>query len=195
MNKESFDTLWDTVLSEQADPTIKNPRYREGRYIQQDYTEVWELVQLLSALNPQRCLEIGNACGGTTLVWKAIYPKVVSVDLYPVGSGDGIITMDMFDGVEFILEDSHSPKALEQAQKFAPYDFLFIDGDHTREGVKMDYDMYAPLVRPGGVVAFHDWGYETGPPSHYPIRECIASTGIAPTVIQHSHFGIAVLRV
>ena len=45
------------------------------------------------------------------------------------------------------------------------------------------------------IVAFHDWGYEAGPPSHYPIRECIASTGIIPEIIQHSHFGIAILRV
>lgn len=35
-------------------------------------------------------------------------------------------------------------------------DYLFIDGDHTYEGVKHDFEMYAPLVRKGGVVALHD---------------------------------------
>jgi hypothetical protein len=35
-------------------------------------------------------------------------------------------------------------------------DLLFIDGDHTYEGVKADYDLYGPLVRRGGVLAFHD---------------------------------------
>jgi predicted O-methyltransferase YrrM len=35
-------------------------------------------------------------------------------------------------------------------------DFLFVDGDHSLEGVTRDYELYAPLVRPGGVVAFHD---------------------------------------
>jgi predicted O-methyltransferase YrrM len=35
-------------------------------------------------------------------------------------------------------------------------DYLFIDGDHTYEGVKMDYEMYSRLVRPGGIIAFHD---------------------------------------
>ena len=34
--------------------------------------------------------------------------------------------------------------------------FLFIDGDHTSEGVKRDWEMYSQLVRPGGLVAFHD---------------------------------------
>ena len=37
-------------------------------------------------------------------------------------------------------------------------DFLFIDGDHTYYGVKRDYEMYGPLVRKGGIIAFHDIG-------------------------------------
>ena len=35
-------------------------------------------------------------------------------------------------------------------------DFLFIDADHTYEGVKMDFEMYSQLMRRGGIVAFHD---------------------------------------
>lgn len=37
-------------------------------------------------------------------------------------------------------------------------DFLFIDGDHRYEAIKSDFNMYSPLVRRGGVVAFHDIG-------------------------------------
>ena len=33
---------------------------------------------------------------------------------------------------------------------------MFIDGDHSYDGVRSDYEMYAPLVRNGGLVAFHD---------------------------------------
>jgi predicted O-methyltransferase YrrM len=35
-------------------------------------------------------------------------------------------------------------------------DYLFIDGDHRYEGVKRDFEMYGPLVRKGGLIAFHD---------------------------------------
>ena len=35
-------------------------------------------------------------------------------------------------------------------------DFLFIDGDHTKEGVKEDFESYSPLVRDGGWIGFHD---------------------------------------
>ncbi len=35
-------------------------------------------------------------------------------------------------------------------------DFLFIDGNHTFEGVKADFEMYSGLVRPGGLIVFDD---------------------------------------
>jgi predicted O-methyltransferase YrrM len=66
-------------------------------------------------------------------------------------------------------------------------DFLFIDGDHRYEGVRLDFEMYSPLVRGGGLVAFHDivqdggaeevykfWN-ETKP--NYPHKEFIHQTG------------------
>jgi hypothetical protein len=35
-------------------------------------------------------------------------------------------------------------------------DYLFVDGDHTYSGVQRDFELYSPLVRSGGIVAFHD---------------------------------------
>lgn len=37
-------------------------------------------------------------------------------------------------------------------------DFLFIDGDHRYEAIKSDYEMYSSLIRPGGIIGFHDIG-------------------------------------
>ena len=37
-------------------------------------------------------------------------------------------------------------------------DFLFIDGNHTYEGVRADFEIYSKFVRPGGIIAFHDIG-------------------------------------
>lgn len=36
-------------------------------------------------------------------------------------------------------------------------DFLFIDAEHTYEGVRADADAWLPKVRPGAVVIFHDY--------------------------------------
>lgn len=37
-----------------------------------------------------------------------------------------------------------------------PIDILFIDGDHSYEGCKSDYDKYVPFVKDGGLVYMHD---------------------------------------
>lgn len=35
-------------------------------------------------------------------------------------------------------------------------EFIFIDGDHTYEAVRADWDAWSSLVAPGGIVALHD---------------------------------------
>jgi predicted O-methyltransferase YrrM len=46
----------------------------------------------------------------------------------------------------------------------AKLDVLFIDGDHSYEGVKHDLDNYGHLVAPGGRIILHDVlsGYDPG---------------------------------
>lgn len=36
-------------------------------------------------------------------------------------------------------------------------DFLFIDGDHSIEGCKFDFEHFEDAVNPGGYIAFHDY--------------------------------------
>ncbi len=43
------------------------------------------------------------------------------------------------------------------ASELTLIDFLFIDGDHSIEGCKNDYDLYAHKVVKGGFIAFHDY--------------------------------------
>lgn len=59
----------------------------------------------------------------------------------------------------FLPGDSHSAAAEELVKSTLgerQIDFLFIDGDHTYEGVKQDFITYSRLVRSGGIIAFHD---------------------------------------
>jgi len=44
-----------------------------------------------------------------------------------------------------------------------PIDLLFIDGNHEIEAVVKDYEQWSPLVRPGGLIAFHDVVLDTDP--------------------------------
>lgn len=43
-------------------------------------------------------------------------------------------------------------------------DLLFIDGDHSHNGCLLDYALWQPIVKEGGIIAFHDTrGKWTGP--------------------------------
>ena len=61
-----------------------------------------------------------------------------------------------------VLGDSHEREtrrlveAIMVQHRRDSIDLLFIDGDHSYEGAKADYELFKSLVRPGGVIAFHD---------------------------------------
>jgi predicted O-methyltransferase YrrM len=61
-------------------------------------------------------------------------------------------------GVELAIMDADSTGDAAKAAmaSLAPFDFAFIDGSHLWEQVSVDWATVRPLVRPGGVVAFHD---------------------------------------
>lgn len=51
----------------------------------------------------------------------------------------------------------------DMAKDFAePISFLFIDGDHSYDGVKADVGAWFPKLSPGATVAFHDIGWAEG---------------------------------
>lgn len=134
-------------------------------------SELLALGELLAALRPERALEIGTAGGGTLLFLTHLaspLATIVSVDLPGGRFGGGYSARRKWayrrfararQQLHLLQGDSHSVKMLEQANALLagqPLDYLFIDGDHRYEGVKRDFEMYGPLVRKGGLIAFHD---------------------------------------
>jgi len=142
VDKTTFDRIWDSTP-----------------FIHQDDQELWWLVQKVTGLAPKKILEVGSAHGGTLLFWQELASeKVVSVCDVPL---DGGISYDAFDKVEFIIGDSHALATRIAANAWGPFDFVFIDGDHTQAGVQADWIDYSRSVRKGGIVAFHDVSYGT----------------------------------
>lgn len=132
---------------------------------QQIPSEIEQLAREVERLAPSTILEIGTSNGGTLYIW-ARYVKnckrIVSIDLpegYPCRK---IRFFKLFDKTKefcFLRGDSHSTatvKMLAQVLGDRYVDFLYIDGDHSYEGVKKDFDAYSKFMAPGGIMAFHD---------------------------------------
>lgn len=61
---------------------------------------------------------------------------------------------------------------------FKALDFVYIDGNHARAYVKADLDAWAKRVRPGGIVAGHDYYHFNGAGVVEAVNEYTAEYGI-----------------
>jgi len=143
----------------------------------QSRNEFISLLNILSNSKPVRLLEIGTASGGTLFMFTRVASDnatIVSVDLPGGAFGGGyppsrIPLYNAFSlpnqHLNLIRADSHSTETFELVKKSfgnEPVDFIFIDGDHTYEGVRSDFEMYKKLIKRGGYIAFHDTEYAEG---------------------------------
>ena len=135
-------------------------------------SEIIQLTDLVGKRRPKSVVEIGTAQGGTLILWcRQADPTatIVSLDLPGGIHGGGYPYWKSWiyqrfpfgtQKLHLLRGDSHKPEMLARLKSVLPgdgkVDFLFIDGDHTYDGVKADFEMYSGLVRPGGLIAFHD---------------------------------------
>lgn len=134
--------------------------------------------QLLKDEKITRVLEIGTWIGGTALLWAMmvaphngiVYCCDLSFNWGTFWARDpvtGIITgwdcqfYSKSPYAKFIKEiqgDTHEHAYIERVKNTVgdPVDFMFIDGDHSYDGVRADFYNYASLVKSGGYIAFHD---------------------------------------
>jgi predicted O-methyltransferase YrrM len=137
-------------------------------------SELGDFLRFVERLRPRAVLEIGTARGGTLfLLTRVAAPDaaLVSIDLSSnndlrFGGGDVRRRRGLFEAfaldrqrVHFLVGDSQTVEMRDRVERTlagGQIDLLFIDGDHTPEGVRRDFELYRDLVRPGGVIAFHD---------------------------------------
>jgi predicted O-methyltransferase YrrM len=133
--------------------------------------ELTSFIGKVAARSPRRVLEIGTARGGTLLLlcrFAADDATIVSVDL-PFGRNgggyprwkQGLYRRFAKPGqsLHLVRGNSHSPDTLMQVQSIFqgdPIDVMFIDADHSYEGVKADFFSYGALAASDGMIALHD---------------------------------------
>lgn len=134
-------------------------------------SELYKLSSFIQEIAPNVMMEIGTANGGTLFTFSRILndnAHIISLDLPKGIHGGGypnwkIPLYESFklknQKIDLIRADSHLEESFNKVKRIlngSKLDFLFIDGDHTYEGVKQDFQMYSKFVKNGGYIAFHD---------------------------------------
>ncbi|NVM34367.1 MAG: class I SAM-dependent methyltransferase [Candidatus Lokiarchaeota archaeon] len=137
----------------------------------QNKKELLKLLKILKNDKPKCILEIGTASGGTLFLFTRVIAEdglIISIDLPGgiFGGGFPKWKIPLYKAfarpkqkIYLIRDDSHTISTLNRIKailKGKKIDFLFIDGDHTYNGVRQDFEMYSPLVKENGKIAFHD---------------------------------------
>ncbi len=116
-------------------------------------------------------------------------PTQPGLERVPPGTGSAPTTLEEADPIftelvnnladlkqvqVFRLSSSEASYRASQwwSQGNTPIDFVFLDGDHSRESVAADIEAWLPLILPGGTLAGHD--YYTVEQKHHPgVREAV----------------------
>jgi cephalosporin hydroxylase len=144
----------------------------------QTRSEIVEYACIVAEVLPRTVLEIGTFRGGTLFIHSRLAAPdatLISVDLpgSPLGriwrwAHTPIFNRFTKNGqtLHLLRMDSHrsaTQYAVSKLLNGRKLDLLFVDGDHSYAGVRSDFEMYSPLVRPGGLVAFHDIAVQLPP--------------------------------
>jgi len=85
---------------------------------------------------------------------------------YVVDACNGIGGPNDLENEDSFYRKTFHPRFIKSTSEKAYYDFfilqdikidvLFIDGDHSYEGVKLDFELYSKIMSPKGIILIHD---------------------------------------
>ena len=147
--KESLRVIADSIKSESSiyDPSVFG---RDGTNLYYDF-----LYLVTKDLQPSLVVELGTCTGGRTSHFcAATSGKVISIDIET--RPDARERLRVFNNLVLLTGDTRDPELAKQIGQYGPIDLLFIDTDHTAEQVKVEIELYCPLVRQGSLILLDD---------------------------------------
>jgi predicted O-methyltransferase YrrM len=132
------------------------------------------LYGLVRSMKPETCVEIGSARGKSACYIGIALAENGSGRLYAIdphrptkwNDAESVDTFKIIQANLAALGLSERVTIVRATSEEAsrdwrhPIDLLFIDGDHSYEGVRHDWDLFVPYVKPFGIVVFHDTAWE-----------------------------------
>jgi cephalosporin hydroxylase len=115
-------------------------------------------MRLLLALDraPQTILEIGVKGGGSTALWKAVFPSADVIGL-DIKLRRWLTSGQTDDGVIYLEGDqSDTVKLGDLARQHGPFDVVIDDGSHVSDHQAITLRSLFPHVRPSGVYVIED---------------------------------------
>lgn len=163
--------------------------------------ELAAMMRLARSIEPRTVMEIGADKGGSFYHWIKCLPTVeraIAIEVRGVPYADlfaqafddvavllGLACSSLTDATAAALREFLSPRSI---------DCLFMDG--AKAWFARDWDLYAPMVRPGGLIFVHDIN-EGGPHAPAPPAEffrSIAAPYETSTIIDTSEIDDAARR-
>ncbi len=114
---------------------------------------------LCKKIDARRVLEIGvNRGAGMIAMTEAMNDGLyIGVDISLLAIPyDYKSLARLIPGVMFFEGDSRDDRMITKVRLYAPFDLIFIDGDHTYDAVKGDFDACLPMLADNGMMVLHD---------------------------------------
>lgn len=112
-------------------------------------SEFLALLKLMQEKRVRSVFEIGTNKGGTAYGFCSVGCFVDSVDIQKLPEIAKV-------NYEFPWKFNFHQMYSKDVSVMHLYDMLFIDGDHSYDAVKLDYERFVGNVEFGGIVVFHD---------------------------------------
>jgi predicted O-methyltransferase YrrM len=139
------------------------------------------LYALVKSSKPAVVVEIGSARGRSTCFMAMAlkengFGKLYAIDPHTQTDWNDADSVDTFEilksnvtslGLDSFVEIRRNTSVEVAIGWESSVDILFIDGDHSYEGAKRDWELFSPFVKPFGSVVFHDTLWDLKPDPQY----------------------------
>lgn len=140
------------------------------------------LAALVPANAKATIINIGAGAGTSGLAFREgnQLARIVTIDIHlnsPLGSLQSESNAFRQAGKEPPEQIQSGSIRVGQLWDRGKVDLVYVDGDHSEEGVRGDIEAWLPHIKPGGYIAFHDYA---GEPHHWPAVQQVVNELIAP---------------